>query len=113
MVQNFAQYAGLIIYDRWSLGDLQTKTPQVNYIRNQLNRMDTAADSSNNMFEYFGANSCSRRWDLTPLVDARSGTVLKRSAPFVVPRSTGIEVVPVPEVLVEAPVTNCTIGESV
>ncbi|KAH6697169.1 hypothetical protein F5X68DRAFT_272189 [Plectosphaerella plurivora] len=113
-VENFAQYAGLVIYDRWTQGDLQTKVPQINQIRNQVTTMSAAADVADNMFEFLNKKSCTRRWGLTTLVNAGSGAVIaKRSAPFVVPRDTGIEIIAVPEALVEAPVTNCTIGESV
>lgn len=113
--QNFAQYAGLIIYDRMTSRKLQ-EHEQYNWIVQQIRRMAQAADSTqgwgSHMFDYSGSKRCGRRWAHTPAVNPATGAIISKRE-FIAPRDTGLLVVPVPEVLAEVPETNCTIkGES-
>ncbi|KAL0932265.1 uncharacterized protein CTRU02_213218 [Colletotrichum truncatum] len=114
-VENFAQYAGLIIYDRVTNKKLQTFT-QYNQIVQQIRRMATAADSKQNwgdkMFDYSGTKKCGRRWSHTPAVNPKTGEIIAKRD-FIAPRDTGILVESLPIELITAPVTNCTIDASI
>lgn len=78
--------------------------------------MATAGDGTHSWgskaFEYIEWKTCGRRWPLTDAVNPRTGAVTKRSDALV-PRDVDLQdlvIVPLPEKLVEAPITNCTIG---
>jgi hypothetical protein len=109
MHQNFAQYAGLVIYDRFTKKKLQV-FPQYNQIVNQIRRMAAAADSpqGNKMFDYSGKKTCNTRWPHTPVVNPATGAVISRRA-FISPRNSGIFVMSPPVGGESPPATNCTL----
>lgn len=116
-VENYAQYAGLIIYDRFTNRHLQTFQPQYNSIVQQIRRMAQAADSTqgwgSHMFDFSGNKVCTIRWPHTPAVNPATGAIIsKREAPFVAPRDPGITIMSLPEEAANEEVaTDCTVGE--
>ncbi|KAH8884136.1 hypothetical protein GQ53DRAFT_811071 [Thozetella sp. PMI_491] len=109
LVENLAQFPGLIIYDRFTNGQLQTH-PELPAIGHQLQKVSDQGDWNS---PYGGrildptssGLTCTRRWALSAHVNPSTGVSAKIAATAAAP--TDIYIMPEPET---APVkTECTI----
>lgn len=117
--QNFAQYAGLVIYDRVTNGHLQT-LPQYWQINQQIWRMAHAADDKQDwgdrMLDSTGKR-CGRRWAETQRVNPATGAPAYSKREYIAPRYPGIIIESPADIdqglgrgrLGNAPPTNCTL----
>ncbi|KAH6695322.1 hypothetical protein F5X68DRAFT_227303 [Plectosphaerella plurivora] len=109
--ENFAQYASLVIYDRFTNRKLQWH-PQYMQVVWQIRRIAAAADSfvGNWMFDYSGKRVCTFRPEASPVVNPATGAIMSRRS-YITPRNTGITILTPSEGQGDVPISNCTLKE--